>query len=293
MRIAIASCREMPGEFTDDDSLRDALVARGAEVAIEPWDSDVSWDSFDLVVVRSTWDYAARRVEFLEWTGSVGDRLLNPPAVLGWNSDKRYLADLATAGFPVVETQFLEPGAVWRGNNAAEVVVKPSVSAGGRDTGRFRSDLAAEARALIETIHASGRTAMVQPFIESVDSTGETALVFIGGELSHPLRKRAVLRPDEVAPVRSGGIGAAEAMYDPGLVLAGTAEADEVALAARILAHVEERFGCSLLYGRVDMLRDPEGDPVLLELELIEPNLYLGQTEGADERLAYAIARLV
>lgn len=281
----------MPPEFTDDLALRKALVAGGMEVDSQPWDADIDWSGFDLVVVRSTWDYASRRAEFLDWAESVGERLLNPPVVLRWNSDKRYLTDLTDAGIPVVETTLLEPGEEWSPDGAGQVVIKPSVSAGGRDTGRFERDRSGDALTLIESIHASGRTAMVQPFIPSVDTDGETALVFIDGTLGHLLQKKAVLRPNEVAPVRADGIGAAEAMYDPELVLAGTAEADEVTLAERILAHVEERFEAALLYGRVDMLRDEQGKPVLLELELIEPNLYLGAAPEAAERLASAIRR--
>lgn len=290
MRIAIASFDGMPDEFTDDETLRDALLATGScEVAIEPWDEDLAWDEFDIVVVRSTWDYATRRDEFCAWADSVGARLANAPAVLRWNSDKTYLKDLATAGVPVVATEFLEPGAPWPGAEGREVVVKPTISAGGRDTGRFGPELEGAARALIGSIHAGGRTAMVQPYLSSVDSAGETALVFIDGELSHSLRKQAVLRPDEVAPVRADRLGAAEAMYDPELVLAGSAQPDEVELAERIIAHVNERFKTELLYGRVDMLRGGDGDPVLLELELVEPNLYLGQAPKAASRLADAI----
>lgn len=279
----------MPPEFTDDLMLRDELLARGvAQADIEPWDAAVDWSSYDLVVVRSPWDYAGRRAEFLAWAESVAPRIENSAEVLRWNSDKTYLADLAEMDIPVVPTRFLEPGEEWL-PEPAEFVVKPSVSAGGRDTGRFGPDLAREATALIGLIHESGRTAMVQPYLASVDTTGETAVVFVAGEPSHVLKKRAVLRPDEVAPVRTDGIGAAEVMYDPELVRAGSAEPDELALARRIMAGVSERFARTPLYGRVDMVRDDSGDPVLLELELVEPNLYLGEAPRATGRLAEAI----
>ena len=219
MRVAIATFAAMPPEFTDDERVADALVDLGAEVAHLPWDdAGADWPAYDAVVIRSTWDYAFRRDEFVAWAESVGARLHNSPAVVRWNSDKRYLAGLAEAGIPVVETAFVgngdPPSAV-----AGEVVVKPTVSGGARDTGRFAAGRHPEALALIERIHASGKIAMVQPYVKSVDTVGETAIVCLDGEPSHVLRKRAVLRPDEVAPLRDDALRAAEVMYDPELVL--------------------------------------------------------------------------
>ncbi len=243
---------------------------------------------FDVVAVRSPWDYSKRRDEFVAWADAAGPNLHNSAGLLRWNSDKSYVADLERAGLAVVETTFLEPGQEWAGDDR-EVVVKPSVSAGGRDTGRFGPALAADAKALIARIHESGRTAMVQPFQASVDEIGETALVFIDGEFSHPLRKSAVLRPDEVAPIRQTDLMVAEAMYDPDLVLSGTYEPDELELAERIVAHISERFDYVPLYARVDMLRDSQGAPALLELEAVEPNLYFDQFPEGAGHLARAI----
>ena len=279
----------MPEQFTDDLVVKNELEALGAEVTYEPWDAaGVDWPGFDVVAVRSPWDYSKRRDEFVAWADTAGPNLHNSAGLLRWNSDKSYVADLERAGLAVVETTFLEPGQEWAGDDR-EVVVKPSVSAGGRDTGRFGPALAADAKALIARIHESGRTAMVQPFQASVDEIGETALVFVDGEFSHPLRKRAVLRPDEVAPVRQTDLMVAEAMYDPDLVLSGTYEPDELQLAERIVAHISERFDYVPLYARVDMLRDSHGAPVLLELEAVEPNLYFDQFPEGAGHLARAI----
>ncbi|MDQ2675517.1 MAG: hypothetical protein M3Y34_01800 [Actinomycetota bacterium] len=288
MRIALATCSVMPDEFTDDRRVISELEALGAEVTYEPWDAELDWAGFDAIGVRSPWDYSRRRGDFVAWAEAAGPDLHNSAAILRWNSDKRYVADLADAGLPVVETLFLAPGEEWPGDER-EVVVKPAVSAGARDTGRFGPGRHDEARALIESIHAGGRTAMVQPFQASVDELGETALVFIDGEFTHALRKRSVLRPDEVAPVRTTDLMVAEAMYDPELVLAGSHEDDELDLAERIVAHVTERFGYTPLYARVDMLRDASGAPVLLELEAVEPNLYFDQFPAGAERLARAL----
>jgi hypothetical protein len=135
---------------------------------------------------------------------------------------------------------------------------------------------------------------MVQPYYSSVDSDGEVAIVFIDGEPSHALLKRAVLRPDEVAPVRDDVIGAAEVMYDPTLVLAASATDEQLRFARAVMAEVARRFGGPPLYARVDQIRAGDGSPVLLELEAIEPNLYFDEASGVAERLADAIvARVV
>jgi hypothetical protein len=258
-------------------------------VAYESWsDPGVDWGRYDVVVVRSTFDYARRRDEFLSWADSIDGRLRNVPAILRWNSDKRYLSDLAGDGLPVVPTTFVSPGEDPPALDG-EVVVKPTVSAGGRDTGRFAPTVHDQARDLVVDITGGGRVAMVQPFLPAVDERGETALVFVAGEPSHVLRKQAVLRPDEVAPVREDDIGAAEIMYDEDLVRSGEATDAERALAERIVEAVSERFGTTPLYARVDLLTDDAGAPILLELELIEPALYLSEAPGAAQRLAGAI----
>jgi len=291
MRVAIATFASMPPEFTDDERLADALDAIGADVSRVPWDEPgVAWDSFDAVVIRSTWDYAPRRDEFVRWADSVGSRLHNAPELVRWNSDKRYLGDLASAGIPVVDTTYVAPGDASPGLDG-EVVVKPTISAGAKDSGRFSQRTHAQALDLIERIHRTGRTVMIQPYQHSVDTLGETAIVCLDGEPSHVLRKSAVLRPDEVAPVRADdAVGAAEVMYDPELVVAGEATPSEFEFAGGVIEHVTERFGYMPLYARVDMVAGPAGSPVLMELEAIEPNLYLDQAPGAAERVAAAIA---
>jgi hypothetical protein len=280
----------MPPEFRDDEALLASLAELGAETAYRPWnDATVDWQSFDLVVVKSPWDYTQHHREFLSWAGRVGDRLENAPELIRWNSDKHYLAEIGEAGVAVVRTAYVEPGAA-PPPIETEIVVKPTISAGARDTGRFGPASAAAGAALIERITAAGDTAMVQPFLSSVETGGETAVVTFAGEVSHTLRKRPVLRPDEVAPVREGdALGVAEAMYHPDLVDAGTADPAELALAESVLSYVAERFGATPLIARIDMLRDGGGEPVLLELEAIEPNLYFDRAPGAAERLARAI----
>jgi glutathione synthase/RimK-type ligase-like ATP-grasp enzyme len=289
VRVAIATFSAMPEQFTDDLRIVEALAERGAEAACVAWDDpEAGWGSYAAVVIRSTWDYARRRDQFVRWCDSVGAGLHNSAPLVRWNSDKRYLGDLAAAGIAVVETVFVGPGDPLP-ELAGEVVVKPNVSAGGRDSGRFGPAAHELAVELIESIRASGRIAMVQPYQRTVDSRGETAVLCIDGEPVHTLRKRAVLRPDEVAPVRDDALGAAEVMYDPGLVVPGEADDQELELAREIVAEVTRRFDYLPLYARVDMIRDADGEPLLLELEAIEPNFYLDQVPATTAIVADAI----
>lgn len=285
-RVCFATCADLPDGFEDDHA---AAAAVGA--TYEVWnDPDVDWARYDRVVVRSTWDYTLHVDDFVAWADRVGaERLRNLPGLLRWNSDKTYLADLAGAGIPTVPTTYVLPGDGLP-VLAGEVAVKPTVSAGGRDTGRFGPGHHDEAHALIEAIHASGRTAMVQPYLASVDRVGETAIVVLGGEVSHVLHKRAVLRPDEVAPVDAsrGDFAPAEVMFDDDLVTPGAADDDQRALADEVSFELGRRFGPPL-YLRVDMVHDDDGQPVLLEIEAVEPCLYLDTTPGAAERFVRAI----
>lgn len=288
-RIAVATCAAMPEGYEGDEALLAALRGAGAIPSCEVWsDPAVGWDDFDLVLLRSTWDYTPRRAEFVAWAERVGDRLHNRPEVVRWNSEKSYLAELAEAGVPVVPTQVVEPGAP-PPQLEGEVVVKPAISAGARDTGRFGPATHDEARALLARLGDRGETALVQPYLGAVDERGETAVVFFAGRPSHVLHKRAVLRPDEVAPMRDGEVAAAEVMFDPDLVGPCEADAAEQETAERVVAAVERRFGSVPLYARVDMVRGAEGEPVLMELEAIEPNFYFETAPGAAERLAAAV----
>jgi hypothetical protein len=271
----------MPDGWDDDQP-----AARILNAEYRSWDDPgVDWEAYDRVVIRSTWDYTGRLNEFLAWCSRVGQqRLRNPPDLVAFNADKRYLGQLS---LPTVPTSYVAPGDPPPAL-AGEIVVKPNVSAGARDTGRFGPAAHGVARALIKEIHDSGRVALVQPYMTTVHERGETALVFLAGELSHVLRKRAVLGPDEVAPVVEGELRVAKAMLQDDLVVAGEADAAERELARRVLAEISERFGTPL-YARVDLVRDGAGQPALLELEAIEPALYLATSPGAAGRLAAAV----
>jgi hypothetical protein len=280
VRVAFATCATVRDGWPDD-----APVAALLDADVRVWDDPaVDWAAYDRVIMRSTWDYMDRLDEFLAWCEAVGPRRLrNDPALVAFALDKRYLAELSV---PTVPTTFVAPGDPSPALSG-EVVVKPNVSAGARDTGRFGERAHALAQTLIERIQDSGRVALVQPYLSAVDARGETALVYFHGTLSHVLRKRALLAPDEVAPTAKDGLGEAAAMAQD-LVVAATADAAELALAEQLLAEVEARFGRPL-YARVDLVPGPDGEPLLLELEVAEPVLFLAAMPGAAERFAAAI----
>ncbi|WP_433478476.1 ATP-grasp domain-containing protein [Spirillospora sp. CA-142024] len=277
MTVAFATCSLLPDGSDDVQFLTAALAELG--VAAEPviWDADVDWDRYDLVVIRSTWDYTDRRDEFTAWAESL-PRVLNPAAIVRWNTDKRYLRDLAEAGVPVVPTLW-DPDDIPSG--WPEYVIKPAVSIGAGDTARWGPGEEDAARAHLRSLRDAGRTVMVQPYLSAVDTAGETALIFCDGEYSHAGRKARIL---------TAGAGVEGPVRDDatrGRVTASTATEAELELAARALAAVPG--GEDLLYARVDMIPGPDGAPLIIELELTEPNLYLQHGPGSAERFAKAI----
>ena len=275
--VAFATCRQVADLDEDDRPLVPALRSRGVTVEPAVWDDPaVDWDRFDLVVLRSTWDYPSRAGEFLRWVEAV-PRLANPAPVVGWNVDKAYLGDLGPV--PVVATTFVAPGAAApEPLPSREVVVKPTVSAGARDTARL--DDPAAVAALVARIHRSGRTAMVQPYVGAVDTAGETAVVFVDGRFSHAARKGPLLAP---------GAGLVEALYAEESMSARAATPDERAVADAALAAVPADG--PLLYARVDLVPGPDG-PMVLEVEVTEPSLFLGLGDAVGT-FADAIARRV
>jgi len=278
--IALATCAELPELDEDGPALLDALKERGIDGVPAAWDDpEFAWADCDLTVIRSTWDYTGRREAFLQWADSL-PRVLNQPSILRWNTDKRYLQDLSAAGLATVPTSFLEPGRAFEAP-AGEYVVKPSVSAGSRDTARFAPCEGARAAELVLRIHAEGRTAMVQPYLGAVDEAGETALLYFGGRYSHAIRKGPLLGSGEAALDETG-------LFVPEDISPREPQAAELALADAVLDGVPADRS-RLLYARVDLVPGPDGEPVLLELELTEPSLFLAHGTGAAERFAAAI----
>ncbi len=279
-RVALATCRALPAGDEDAEPLLAAAAAAGLDADWRSWDDPaVDWGSYDLVVIRSTWDYARRRDDFTAWAASV-PRLANPADVIVWNTDKTYLRDLTGAGLPVVPTVWLSPDGPGEWPSWPDLVVKPTVSAGARDTARYGPAELDRARDHAGRLLAAGRAVMVQPYLAGVDTDGEAALVYVGGAYSHTLRKAAVLRLGDAAET--------DELWRPEEITERQPTAAEQALAERTLAAVPGGAG-RLLYARVDLLPGPDGDPVLIEVELTEPSLFLTSAPGSADRFAAAI----
>lgn len=263
-RIVLAACPALPEGDGDDDGLVAALRGRGLHARWLSWDDPESLDA-DLVILRATWDYIDRLDEFLAWTGRVRN-LVNAPRVVAWNTDKRYLADLADAGVATVPSRFFAPGESIR-LPRGEVVVKPAIGVG--SVGALRFSDPAEARAHAAALQAQGRTVLVQPYDARIQD-GETALVFLGGRPSHAFTKGPILPPPGQAPVfDESGTYAEETLTpaDPDFEVWDVGHAALRAAAAHLGMDVAE-----LLYARVDVIGD-RGDAHVLELELVEPSL--------------------
>lgn len=284
--VALVTCQRARGLDTDEPLLLAALDAVDVGVEVLDWDQPADWSAYDLAVIRSTWDYARRHEDFLSWAGATGEltRLHNPVAMLSWNTDKRYLTQLAQSGLPVIETTFLAPGSIWPVTElTGPIVVKPSVSAGGQDTARYGVQELEPAREHVARLHAEHRVAMVQPYLEAVEASDETALVYIGAQFSHAAAKGALLSQ-----------GAAESgLFAAETVAARTASPAERALGDATMAWLSGSSLGSPLYARIDLLPDAEGLPRILEVELTEPSLFLETDDGAADRMAAAIRALL
>ena len=279
-RIALATAAKLPTLNDDDALLIPALAELGFTAVPAVWDSpEVCWEAFQGVVVRSCWDYHHRLEEFLAWVTRLegaGVPLWNPPAVLRWNSHKGYLRDLAARGVPVVPTRWLERGApvelgrLLRDAGWSDAVVKPAVSASAHGTWRTSLEMASADQPRLDELLGAGDV-MVQPLMNEVQDPkgGEWSVMFFGGRASHAVLKRPAVGDYRVQWEFGGS---AVTMTPP---------AGLVADAKAVMAAVP---GVPL-YARVDGV-ERDGRLVLMELELIEPHLFLGWDIGAAARLA-------
>lgn len=281
MRVALVSCTELPRPDGDLPLLSRAFAARGAHAEVVAWeDPSVRWESFDAALVRSTWNYVGRYREFHAWIDRAdrATRLMNPRGALLWNLHKRYLAELAAAGIAVVPTELVLHGAEpdWAALFArfGDLVVKPAVSAGSFATIRVRAGDIATARAH-RAAHLE-RDLLVQPLLASVVAHGETNLVHLGGRFSHAIHKGA--RWDGDFEQSRGLVDAAP---------------DELALARAVLARVDAHGFGPLAYARVDTARGADGVPLLMELEIVEPSLFLPAAPDGAVLLAEAVLAAV
>ncbi len=277
-QIAIATCAAYADLKADDELLRQALEARGVVARPVVWDEEgIDWSKFDLCLVGSTWDYHEKHRPFLSWAQQVeaASTLRNPASLIAWNSDKSYLRELAERGLRIVPTVWVDrdDGAdlkeVLAGEGWSEAVVKPVIDLGARNLHRVRID--ERSPALDQALQRSPK-AMVQPFFPSVEEQGELSLIYIAGALTHAVRKRPAPGDFRVQSIWGGSVERTEP------------ESAEIELAEGALAQLDE----PPLYARVDLVAGPDGAPCLIELELIEPNLYLTEHPPAAQSLAEA-----
>jgi hypothetical protein len=277
--VALATCAALPDLDPDEQLLLEPLRSLGVDAQPAIWDDpQVDWHSFDLVVIRCTWDYTPRRIDYVAWAQSV-PHILNPAAVVAWNTDKRYLRDLSSAGVPVVPTDWLQPGGTVDLPSRGSYVLKPSVGAGSVDAGLFNmSDARAVelARAHAERLLATGQTVMVQPYMERIDQEGEAALIFFGNQFSHAITKGAML---------AGQTELVDGLYNREVISPRAATTAEMAVARAALAAIPGG-AAGLGYARVDLVPAADGEPVVMELELTEPSLFMGHAPGSPERFA-------
>jgi hypothetical protein len=279
MDVTLVSCVDLPEPDPDAAPLAAALAAAGIEAQVLGWDDPgAEWSGARLTVFRSSWNYPQHRDAFLDWAERVTavSELWNPLPVVRWNSHKRYLLDLAERGVPVTPTLLLEKGAAasldallceqgWD-----EAVVKPAVSAASFKTLHVTPDRRAEGQAHLNELLAE-RDVLVQQYLPAVQDHGERALVSIEGELTHAVRKSPRWEGEDES-VSAGAMPISDA---------------EAALARRALAAVDG----GLLYARIDMAPGPDGEPVVMELELVEPSLFFPQGPRALELFVDGIRR--
>lgn len=281
-RLAWVTAGEARGRDPDEPLVLAELAEMGVDASVVNWDDPtVDWSAFDRVVIRSPWDYQDRPDDFLRWMRSVESQteLRNPVAPMQWSLDKHYLLELAEAGVAVIPTEFVEPGMAL-GALDAPCVIKPSVGAGSRDVSVFHPGDDALAAAHVERLHGRQVSALVQPLLASVAVDGEWPMVFFGGVFSHTASKRVHL-PD---PSTTGELFAIES-NEPCV-----ASAEQIEAAERAMQYVQRRFG-TLTYGRVDLVRAEDGRYLVLEVELVEPSLFL--PEGGAAAVQRCAAALV
>jgi glutathione synthase/RimK-type ligase-like ATP-grasp enzyme len=305
MRIALATCTDLPDWEVDDRPLHEALVARGVDLFHPTWDdADFDWSQMDACLIRTTWDYYLRLDEFVAWAKAAEKqtRLFNPSALVAWNTNKLYMRELAELGVPIIDTEWLDKGAKvdlgqcmkqrgWRRG-----LLKPVVGASAYGTCRFddHGDSLVAAQQFLNRMLVD-HAMQLQPYLEQVESHGEESMLFIDGAYAHSVRKIPVPGDYRVQDDH----GATDEAF--------THTAEEIELARSVMTLVEQnpvlvgnhspsnsgQGHTPLLYGRIDWLRDEHGALRLCELEVVEPSLFLRHGPNTAVMLADALLKRI
>jgi glutathione synthase/RimK-type ligase-like ATP-grasp enzyme len=280
MDVALATCKILPEPDPDAAPLLQAAHAAGLDVAPLAWDDpDADWSAPRLTLLRSTWNYPRHAETFVAWAERVArsSALWNPLSVVRWNVHKGYLLDLERAGVPVAPTELVRRGdprplrAILSERGWSDVVVKPAVSAASYRTMRVATGNLDAGEAHLRDLVAE-RDTLVQRYLPSVEDHGERALVHVDGKLTHAVCKSPRFDGED------------ESVSD-----AVPIAPEERELAERAVAAVDG----DPLYARIDVAPGPDGVPVIMELELIEPSLFFVQGPEALERMVAALTRLL
>lgn len=283
-RIALATCAAFPHLAPDDQLLSEALAARGARPQPVIWDEAAVWDGFEACLVRSVWDYHFKHDAFLAWARRAGAQipLWNGPELLAWNSEKSYLRGLAERGVPTIPTEWVardssaQLAELLAARGWEEAVIKPTVDLGALNLRRIHGGGNGIDQIVFEGLLAQHEV-MVQPYLAAIAEQGETSLIYVGGELRHTVRKRPKPGDFRVQPTWGGTVAAV------------APSAAELEVSAQALAALVG----DPLYARVDLVPGESGEPLLIELELIDPHLFLAEHKPTAAALAEAVlARL-
>ena len=283
-RIAFLSMDSLEGFVAYDVLVAECLKTRGFTVDDVSWHRpNVCWDDYDMVVVRSPWDYQQSANEFLRVLESIEASkadLWNSIDVIRWNIQKTYLLKLHEQNLQIVPTQFVVSPTVaqlrqmFNVLQSEQIVIKPVIGANADDAYWLRTDASTEELQHIQSLY-KGRTALIQPFVANVIHWGELSLMFFDGQYSHSILKTPKAGDFRVQEEHGGRIRT----HEP--------ERGEIEFAQRCLTAVPQQT----LYARVDLVKLEDGQPAVMELELIEPSLYLSYDADSAERFADAIQR--
>ena len=269
----------------DDQLLQDALARHGISSVRIDWASpDVDWSQFCCAVFRTTWDYFDRRHEFTAWLNRIRKqtRLCNDAALIDWNMDKHYLADLEAKGISIVPSRFIESGStvtlreLLDESGWEEAIIKPCISGAARHTYRINRSSAAALEPIVRQL-LTDESLILQPFQQSVMDHGEDTLMLFNGEFTHAVKK--VPKPGDFRVQDDHG----------GTVHPHEPSPAQIEFSQQVLAACPS----APAYARVDLVRDNHGDFAVMELELIEPELWLRNHPPAATAFADAIAKLV